>query len=59
LVPDVDVSFGPGGEADFAPAARLTRNLGEDRFVGLEYYSDYSRIGNFLPLPSKASKSMW
>ena len=29
--PIVDVSFGPGGEADFAPAARLARNLGEDR----------------------------
>ncbi len=28
--PIVDVSFGPGGEADFAPAVRLARDLGED-----------------------------
>jgi hypothetical protein len=48
--PIVDVSFGPGGEADFLPAARLARNLGEDRFIGLEYYSDYGKIGNILPL---------
>jgi hypothetical protein len=39
-----------GGEADFAPAARLARNLGNDRFVGLEYYSFYGKIGNILPL---------
>jgi hypothetical protein len=48
--PIVDVSFGPGGETDFAPAARLARNLGNDRFVGLEYYSFYGKIGNILPL---------
>jgi hypothetical protein len=48
--PIVDLSFGPGGEADFLPAARLARNLGEDRFIGLEYYSDYGKIGNILPL---------
>jgi hypothetical protein len=48
--PIVDVSFGPGGEADFAPAARLARNLGGDRFIGLEYYSDFGKISHFLPL---------
>jgi hypothetical protein len=48
--PIVDVNFGPGGEADFLPAARLARNLGEDRFIGLEYYSDYGKIANTLPL---------
>ena len=48
--PIVDVSFGPGGEADFAPAVRLARNLGEDRFIGLEYYADFGKIGSFLPL---------
>ena len=48
--PIVDVGFGPGGEADFAPALRLARNLGQDRFVGLEYYADFGRIGDFLPL---------
>jgi hypothetical protein len=47
--PIVDVSFGSAGEADFAPAARLARNLGGDRFIGLEYYSDLGRIGDFLP----------
>jgi hypothetical protein len=47
--PIVDVGFGSAGEADFAPALRLARNLGEDRFVGLEYYADFGRIGDFLP----------
>jgi hypothetical protein len=47
--PIVDVSFGPGGQADFAPAVRLARNLGEDRFIGLEYYADFGKIGSFLP----------
>ena len=48
--PIVDVGFGSVGEADFAPALRLARNLGEDRFIGLEYYSDFGKIGDFLPL---------
>jgi hypothetical protein len=48
--PIVDVGFGSNGEADFAPAVRLARNLGEDRFIGLEYYADYGKIGSFLPL---------
>ena len=48
--PIVDVGFGPGGEADFAPALRVARNLGQDRFIGLEYYADFGRIGGFLPL---------
>ncbi len=48
--PIVDVGFGSAGEADFAPALRLARNLGEDRFIGLEYYSDFGKIGDFLPL---------
>ncbi len=48
--PIVDISFGEAGEADFAPALRLARKLGEDRFIGLEYYADFGRIGDFLPL---------
>jgi hypothetical protein len=48
--PIVDVGFGSNGEADFAPAVRLARNLGEDRFIGLEYYADFGKIGSFLPL---------
>jgi hypothetical protein len=54
--PIVDIGFGPGGEADFAPAARLARNLGEDRSVGLEYYSDWGKIGSFLPLPEQSQQ---
>jgi hypothetical protein len=54
--PIVDISFGPGGEAAFAPAARLARNLGEDRSIGLEYYSDWGRIGRFLPLPQQSQQ---
>jgi hypothetical protein len=49
--PIVDLSFGSShGEADFAPAVRLARNLGGDSFVGLEYYADFGKIGDFLPL---------
>jgi hypothetical protein len=47
--PIVDVGLGSLGEADFLPAARLARNLGEDRFIGVEYYSDLGKIGDFLP----------
>jgi hypothetical protein len=48
--PIVDVGFGALGETDFLPAARLARNLSEDRFVGVEYYTDLGKIGDFLPL---------
>ncbi|MGO9543467.1 MAG: hypothetical protein ACLPPF_01525 [Rhodomicrobium sp.] len=48
--PIIDVSFGEAGEADFAPAFRLARKLGDDRYIGLEYYADFGRIGDFLPL---------
>jgi hypothetical protein len=48
--PIVDVGFGRNGESDFAPAVRLARNLGENRFIGLEYYADFGKIGSFLPL---------
>jgi hypothetical protein len=29
------------------PAARLARNLGQDRFIGVEYYTDLGKIGDF------------
>ena len=45
--PIVDVGFGALGEADFLPAARLARNLGQDRFIGIEYYTDLGKIGDF------------
>ena len=48
--PIVDIGFGSAGEMDFAPAVRLARNLGEDRFIGLEYYSDFGPLSDFLPL---------
>jgi len=54
--PIVDLSFGPAGEADFAPALRLARNLGEDRFIGLEYYADFGKIGDFLPPPKQSQQ---
>jgi hypothetical protein len=54
--PIIDVGFGPGGEADFAPAIRLARNLGQDRFIGLEYYSDFGKIGDFLPLQKQSQQ---
>jgi hypothetical protein len=54
--PIVDLSFGSNGEADFAPAVRLARNLGEDRFIGVEYYADFGRIGSFLPLQQQSQQ---
>jgi hypothetical protein len=54
--PIVDVSFSAGGEADFAPAVRLARNLGQNRFIGLEYYSDFGKIGDFLPLQKQSQQ---
>src|SRR5437764_8354715 len=49
LNPIVDIGFGALGEADFLPAARLARNFGNDRFIGVEYYTDLGKIGDFLP----------
>jgi hypothetical protein len=54
--PIVDLSFGSGGEADFAPALRLARNLGNDWYVGLEYYGDFGKIGDFLPLQQQSQQ---
>ena len=48
--PIVDVGLGKYGQADFAPAARVARNLGHDLFVGLEYYADFGEIGRFAKL---------
>jgi hypothetical protein len=54
--PIVDWSFGPLAQAEFAPAVRLARNLGEDRYIGLEYYADFGPIGNFLPLSEQSQQ---
>jgi len=48
--PIVDIGFGRKGEVDFAPAARLARNFGNDVFAGFEYYADFGEIGNFSKL---------
>lgn len=48
--PIVDVGFGKYGEADFAPAARVARKFGPDLYAGFEYYADFGKIGDFLPL---------
>ena len=54
--PIVDISLNSTGEADFAPAVRLARNLGNDRYVGLEYYADFGKIGDFLPLQQQSQQ---
>jgi len=46
----VDASFGEAGEADFAPALRLARKLGEDQFTSLEHYAHFGKFGDFFPL---------
>jgi hypothetical protein len=51
--PIVDIGFGKYGEADFAPAVRVARRLDKDMFVGLEYYADFGKIGDFLKLPDQ------
>jgi hypothetical protein len=45
--PIVDVGFGKYCEADFAPAARVARKVGQDLWAGLEYYSNFGKIGDF------------
>jgi hypothetical protein len=31
----------------------LASNLGENHFISLEYYADFGKIGEFLPLPQQ------
>src|ERR1700674_2380833 len=52
--PIVDVGFGTFGDIDFAPAARLARKLGEDFYLGLEYYTDLGRPDHFFPFEQQA-----
>jgi hypothetical protein len=56
--PIVDIGFGKYGEADFAPAARLARKLDQDLFVGLEYYADFGKIGDF-PKPADQQHTLF
>jgi hypothetical protein len=46
----------PRRRGGFRPGVRLARNLGEDRFIGLEYYADFGRIGDFLPLQQQSQQ---
>jgi hypothetical protein len=48
--PIVDIGFGKYGEADFAPAARVARKINDDLSLGLEYYADFGKIGDFKAL---------
>jgi len=52
--PILDLTFGEFGETDFAPAVRLARNLGEDRFLGVEYYADLGKAVDVLPLSQQS-----
>jgi hypothetical protein len=45
--PIVDIGFGPNGETVFAPCARFAHQLGEDLWVGVEYYTDLGPLQNF------------
>jgi hypothetical protein len=47
--PIVDLGFGQNGGAEFVPAARFARKLGENLAVGVEYYTDLGPLQNWLP----------
>jgi hypothetical protein len=47
--PIVDMGFGKNGDIEFAPAARLARRLGEDFWLGVEYYTTLGPFNGFLP----------
>jgi hypothetical protein len=47
VIPIVDIGFGQNGDLVFAPAARFARQLGEDLWVGIEYYTDLGPFPNF------------
>jgi hypothetical protein len=56
--PIVDFATGRYGEADFVPAARIARKLDKDFYIGIEYYGDYGKIGNFAP-PSQQQQLLF
>ena len=45
--PIVDVSFGPYGSVQFAPAARVARQVTEEVWLGAEYYSNFGPFNSF------------
>lgn len=56
--PIFDLSFGSTGIIDFVPAARLARNLGNDIFLGVEYYGDLGQPGSF-PSPNQQEHQLF
>ena len=40
------------------PAARIARRLDKDFYLGVEYYGDYGKIGNFAP-PSQQQQLLF
>jgi len=47
--PIIDLGFGQDGNIDFAPAARFAHKIGENHWIGIEYYADLGPPQNFLP----------
>ena len=45
--PIVDISFGPYGAVQFAPAARVARQVTGEVWLGAEYYSNFGPFGSF------------
>jgi hypothetical protein len=56
--PIMDFSFGGPGSSAFAPAARLAHDLGDDLWLGVEYYSAYSPIGA-IPAPDQQQHTLF
>jgi hypothetical protein len=53
--PIIDFAWGGQlGGVEFVPAARFMRNLGEDRFIGLEYYTGLGNPGNWQSFQQQA-----
>ena len=45
--PIVDIGFGPNGSVQFAPAARVARQVWDEVWVGAEYYSNFGPFNSF------------
>jgi hypothetical protein len=46
---DFDLAGGQKGVAFFAPAFKAARSAGENRALGIEYYSELGRLSHFAP----------
>ncbi len=45
--PIVDIGFGPNGSVQFAPAARVARQVWDEVWIGAEYYSNFGPFNSF------------